>query len=127
MTTSEISLWNQLKQKKMCGMDFDRQRPILNFIVDFYCKDLMLAIEVDGSSHYNNEQADSVRQLALEAQGVRFIRFDDFMVKHDMKNVLAYIESWVETELAENGFVGRVKTIEWVEGLDEIGDFEGVD
>lgn len=126
MTRSEILLWNQLKQKKMCGMDFDRQRPILNYIVDFYCKDLMLAIEVDGSSHYNNEQADCIRQIALEAQGVRFIRFDDLMVKRDMKNVLAHLESWVEAEIKENGFVGRIKTIKWIEGKDEIGDFAGI-
>ena len=41
MTFSEVLLWNELKQKKMLGHDFDRQRPIDNYIVDFYCKDLM--------------------------------------------------------------------------------------
>lgn len=51
MTFSEVLLWNELKQKKMLEMDFDRQRPVINYIVDFYCKDLMLAIEVDGGSH----------------------------------------------------------------------------
>jgi very-short-patch-repair endonuclease len=55
MTLSEVLLWDQLKQKKIHGFDFDRQRPIDNFIVDFYCKDLMLAIEVDGSSHNHEE------------------------------------------------------------------------
>jgi very-short-patch-repair endonuclease len=44
MTLSEVLLWNELKQKKMKGYDFDRQRPIDNFIVDFYCKDLMLGL-----------------------------------------------------------------------------------
>ena len=51
MTLSEVLLWNELKQKKMLGYDFDRQRPIDNFIVDFYCKELQLAIEIDGDTH----------------------------------------------------------------------------
>jgi len=48
MLLPEVLLWNELKNGKMLGFDFDRQRPIDQFIVDFYCKDLMLAIEVDG-------------------------------------------------------------------------------
>ena len=51
MTLCEAILWKELKQKQMMGFDFDWQRPIDNYIVDFYCKDLMLAIEVDGASH----------------------------------------------------------------------------
>jgi very-short-patch-repair endonuclease len=55
MTLSEVLLWNELKQKQMSGYDFDRQRPIGNFIVDFYCKDLFLVIEIDGDTHiYRN-------------------------------------------------------------------------
>ena len=51
-TFSEIMLWNHLKKKQMRGFDFDRQRPIDNYIVDFYCKDLFLAIEIDGERHH---------------------------------------------------------------------------
>ena len=58
MTLSEVLLWNELKQKKILGFDFDRQRPIDECIVDFYCKELMLAIEIDGASH-NFEDAHS--------------------------------------------------------------------
>ena len=97
MTLSEVLLWNELKQKKMKGYDFDRQRPIDNFIVDFYCKDLMLAIEIDGSSH-DTEKAhkkDLERQTRLETFGVRFLRFDDREVKCDMMNVLLEIEGWI--------------------------------
>ena len=81
-------LWNELKQKKMLGFDFDRQRPILNYIVDFYCKDLMLAIEIDGGSHDDNLEADEKRQLGLENAGVNFLRFDDQFVRNDIENVL---------------------------------------
>jgi Protein of unknown function (DUF559) len=51
MTLGEVLLWQRLKRKQMRGYDFDRQRPIDRYIVDFYCKDLKLAIEIDGSSH----------------------------------------------------------------------------
>ena len=56
---------------------FDRQRPIDQFIVDFYCKKLMLAIEIDGSSHDSSEaqKRDAERQGRLESLGVRFLRF----------------------------------------------------
>jgi very-short-patch-repair endonuclease len=56
MTFGEVLLWNELKEDMFWGFDFDRQRCIDNYIVDFYCKDLMLAIEIDGMSH-NYEEA----------------------------------------------------------------------
>ena len=103
MTLSEVLLWDQLKQKKMFGFDFDRQRPIDNFIVDFYCKDLMLAIEIDGSSHNLEEsfKADVKRQNILEKLGVRFLRFDDLEVKKEMSNVLRTIQYWIEENMKE--------------------------
>jgi very-short-patch-repair endonuclease len=55
MTLGEVLLWQRLKRKQMRGFDFDRQRPIYRYIVDFYCKDLKLAIEIDGSSHDSEE------------------------------------------------------------------------
>jgi len=106
MTFSEVLLWNELKQKKMLGMDFGRQRPILNYIVDFYCKDLMLAIEIDGDSHNNKFEEDKIRQKELENIGVRFLRFDDLEVKKDINNVLKTLQFWIEEEIKRNGFVG---------------------
>ncbi len=51
MTFSEVKLWNELKNEKMMCYDFDRQHSVWNYIVDFYCKDLFLAIEIDGITH----------------------------------------------------------------------------
>ena len=98
MTFSEVLLWDELKQKKMLGFDFDRQRPIDEFIVDFYCKDLQLAIEIDGDSHDSEEafEKDRKRQKRLEELGVRFLRFDDLEVKKEMNNVLRKIQHWIE-------------------------------
>ena len=95
-TLSEVLLWNELKSKKLLGFDFDRQKPLGNYIVDFYCKDLMLAIEVDGDSHDYKYEEDCARQAELEKLGVRFLRFDDASIKQDMPNVLRKIEEWVK-------------------------------
>lgn len=68
------------------GFDFDRQRCIDNYIVNFYCKDLMLAIEVDGSYHGWEEVSfkDDERQLKIESFGVTVIRFSEADMKNDM-------------------------------------------
>ena len=107
MTLCEKILWDELKGKKMMGFDFDRQRPIDNYIVDFYCKDLMLAIEVDGSSHSYDEVAkqDKIRQKKLEELGVRFLRFDDDDIKGNINGVLEIIKRWIE---ANPELVGRI-------------------
>ncbi|MBD2251973.1 endonuclease domain-containing protein [Nostoc parmelioides] len=99
MTPGEVTLWKHLKGKQMCGYDFDRQRPIDQFIVDFYCKKLMLAIEIDGSSHDSPEaqERDGERQRRLESLGVRFLRFREEEVCCDVEGVLRVIEDWVLT------------------------------
>jgi very-short-patch-repair endonuclease len=98
MTLGEVLLWQRLKRKQMRGYDFDRQKPIDRYIVDFYCKDLKLAIEIDGSSH-DGEAAkvnDDIRQERLESLGVRFLRFNDVDVKRNMEMVLDSIEQWID-------------------------------
>lgn len=97
MTLGEVILWQHLKGKQMLGYDFDRQRPIDQFIVDFYCKKLKLAIEIDGASHDSEEAQvrDVERQARLESLGVRFLRFREEDVRHQTQTVLAAIESWV--------------------------------
>ncbi len=97
MTLGEVILWKHLKGKQMHGYDFDRQRPIDRFIVDFYCKELMLAIEIDGASHNSEaaQQRDAERQARLESLGVRFLRFREGDVRDRPQQVLATIEAWV--------------------------------
>lgn len=76
-TNTEILLWGFLKGRQIRGYDFHRQKPIDEYIVDFFCNELMLAIEIDGISHAGKEKYDSERQTKLEKLGVRFLRFDD--------------------------------------------------
>lgn len=97
MTFSEVKLWNELKNGKMMGYDFDRQRPIGNYIVDFYCKDLQLALEVDGITHLDEKVIlkDEVRQDELEMLDVKFLRFDALAVVNNIGDVIREIENWI--------------------------------
>jgi very-short-patch-repair endonuclease len=96
MTISEAMLWKGLKQKQL-GYDFDRQRPIHEHIVDFYCKELKLAIEIDGESHDHSDAYlnDIKRQEKLESLGIHFLRFDDEDVKANVDHVIAAIGDWI--------------------------------
>jgi very-short-patch-repair endonuclease len=108
MTVPELLLWQHLKGRKMLDMDFDRQRPIFNYIVDFYCKDVMLAIEVDGSSHDNTQEQDAIRQQELEQMGVRFLRITNDEVIKDINNVLRTIALWLTNTIETEGRIGLV-------------------
>ena len=94
-TNTEILLWKYLKDKQLCGLDFHRQKPIDEFIVDFYCPELMLAIEIDGLSHIGKEEYDMERQSKLEKLGVRFLRFKDEDVFYNSDFVMREIEKWI--------------------------------
>jgi very-short-patch-repair endonuclease len=76
----------------MLGYDFDRQKPIDNFIVDFFCSELMLAIEIDGETHNYKISRDRERQKRLEGLGVWFLRFTDDEVKQNIEGVVEEIE-----------------------------------
>ncbi len=80
----------------MTEYKFNRQKPLGNYIVDFYCKALNLVIEIDGSSHDNKFDQDLSRQKELEILGLTLLRFTDLQVKKDMNNVLRAIELWIE-------------------------------
>jgi very-short-patch-repair endonuclease len=89
---SEVILWRALKGKSL-KVEFHRQVPLLEFIVDFYCHELKLVIEIDGSSHQYDEsfKDDMIRQQLIENYGVTFIRFLDSDVKNNLENVLKEI------------------------------------
>ena len=93
---SEISFWNQVKAKQMKGYQFLRQKPIGNYIVDFFCSKLHLVIEIDGESHLDQEEADIKKQQYLESIGLTLLRFDNDQIKHDMNGVLIKIDEWIE-------------------------------
>ena len=97
MTLGEIALWREIKGKKL-GVRFSRQIPIDQYIVDFYCKNLQLAIEVDGSIHFKDEQQnkDIFRQNRLESLGVVLVRFNDLDVKNNLSLVLKELKNTIK-------------------------------
>ena len=94
-TPAEVMLWRHLKGKQVMGFDFHRQSPIDDYIVDFYCPELRLAIEIDGDSHGLKCEQDQLRQRRLESLGVRVQRFSERDVRGNTEGVLATIEEWV--------------------------------
>lgn len=95
-TLSEVLLWQQLKGRKLRGYDFHRQKPIDNYIVDFYCPELQLVIEIDGYSHREKVEQDQERQSKLESFGITVLRFLDEDVKNNMYGVMQSIDQWIQ-------------------------------
>ena len=100
-TLGEVLLWNELKRKQMMGYDFHRQKPIGEYIVDFYCPQLRLVIEIDGDRNFMREKKDAERQQKLEGVGLRFLRLDDLDVKFQIEKVLVTIRQWIEQHKEE--------------------------
>jgi very-short-patch-repair endonuclease len=99
MTKAEACLWKYaLRAKQMRGFGFRRQRPALQYIADFMCKELMLIIEVDGITHTHEGAAerDAKRQSALEQAGFRVLRFTDDAVLKNMSYVIRDIEQVID-------------------------------
>lgn len=92
---SEVLLWQNLKKKLGLGYDFHRQKPISKYIVDFFCPELMLAIEIDGVTHNDKLDRDRIRQNHLEQLGISFLRFTDNEVKSNLPGVLEAIQVWI--------------------------------
>jgi len=103
-TLPEILLWKNLKRRTL-GYEFHRQVPINEFIVDFYCHELHLAIEIDGYTHDYNFENDEFRQSRLEDLGVRFIRFSDTDIKRNLNDVLRALQIVISEIESENQIV----------------------
>lgn len=92
---SEVIFWNQVRAKSFHNIDFDRQRIIGNYIVDFYVKKLGLVIEIDGWSHDLKETYDEVRQKYLDSLGFKIFRVTDFDVKNNLGFVIKGLEDFI--------------------------------
>jgi very-short-patch-repair endonuclease len=96
-TKSEGNLWLKvLKARKLKGYQFLRQRPIGKYIVDFFCKELKLIIELDGITHTEKEKYDLIREKYLKNLGYNFIRISDNDVMNNLNGVFMYLENWIE-------------------------------
>ncbi len=89
---SEVLFWNKVKRKQFLGLDFDRQKIIGNYIVDFFCIDKGVVIEIDGSSHNDKGNYDIDHDLFLESLGLIVIRISVKDIMQDMTTVMKRLE-----------------------------------
>ena len=96
MTDAEQLLWQKLRRKQILGLQFYRQKPILNFIVDFYCPAANLVIECDGGQHYTEDglEADQARDEALSELGLVVLRFSNRQILTETDAVVEQIH-WI--------------------------------
>lgn len=93
---SEVLLWKQIKNRQLLGLDFDRQKIIGNYIVDFFCAEIGLVIEVDGDSHNEKIEYDTIRDDFLKALELTVIHIRDFEVKSNLAEVMEHLKNFVE-------------------------------
>ncbi len=93
MTDAERALWQKLRGKQIEGVQFYRQRPIGQYIVDFYAPAVRLVVELDGGQHFEGEEQarDAQRDKALRARGLCVLRFDNRQVPTEMEAVLEQV------------------------------------
>jgi len=104
-TNAKIRLWCEvLRNSQLFGYPFLRQRPIGNYIADFFCKELKLIIEVDGLSHQFEEvvKADQKREIELLDLGYNILRINDDEVMNDLPNVIRTLQFWIEAFQEKN-------------------------
>lgn len=92
---SEVLFWKKVRAKKFHKIDFDRQRIIGNYIVDFYVKTLGLIIEIDGSSHDEKQVYDGIREEYLESLGLLIFRITDFDVRNNLSVTMKELENFI--------------------------------
>ncbi len=93
---AEVIFWNHVKNKQILSLDFDRQKIIGNFIVDFYIKKIGLAIEIDGNSHTNEKyDYDRNREIILKSYGLHIWRVSDSDVINNTNGVFRHLEEYI--------------------------------
>jgi len=88
---SEVLLWQQIKSGQLYGLDFDRQKIIGNYIVDFYCSQKSIVIEIDGESHNEKFEYDIKRKEYLRSLGLEIIQLLDIDIKKNLDDVMTYL------------------------------------
>jgi very-short-patch-repair endonuclease len=100
MPEPEKLMWTRLRAKQINGYKFRRQYSVGKYIIDFYCPEAKLAIEIDGDSHFTDEQIqhDCMRQKFIETKAIRFLRFTNKDIFENIEGVLFTIEKFLSHE-----------------------------
>lgn len=101
MTKEEVILWSHLRRKQILGVKFLRQKPMYGYILDFYCADIKLAIEIDGSQHYEASytQQDKYRDTNLSKHGICVVRYSNAEINYSINEVLEDIHNRVRAKI----------------------------
>lgn len=94
-TLAETKVWKSILKKKQTGYIFVRQKPMWSFILDFYCSELLLAIEIDGSSHNDKQDYDNQRDERMRHHGIKTVR----ITNHDVFTNLSWVYDWIQEEV----------------------------
>lgn len=102
MPPAEILLWSRLRKKQVLGLRFCRQKPLLNYIVDFYCYNAKLVIECDGGQHFekNHMQSDQERDDQLNQKGILVLRFDNLQITSQLDAVMQKIYETIKSRIS---------------------------
>ena len=105
---SEVIFWNLVKRKQFLSLDFERQKIVGNYIVDFYCPQLDLIVEIDGISHDYKGEYDLVRDKFLKELGLQIVRFEDSQIKNNLDIVMSsFYEFCKSLKLEINGSIEK--------------------
>jgi len=102
MTDSEIILWRYLRRKQVLNIKFNRQKPIHNYVVDFFAAQIKLAIEIDGEQHFMDSglQSDQKRDNIMEKLNIKVLRFKNIEIFKNLDEVLEEIQRHCEERLS---------------------------
>ena len=103
MTDVEQLLWQRLRRKQIAGVQFYRQKPLLEYVVDFYCAVARLVVEIDGGQHFEaaHQHRDLLRDQALEQLGLMVLRFDNHQVLNELEAVVEVIDGVVRGRVGD--------------------------
>ena len=104
LTPEEAVLWTQLKAKGLDGSKWRKQHSVGNYILDFYCPEAKLCVELDGERHYTFEGAreDDVRTSFLNKNGIRVVRFENRLIWENLQGVIDTIKQELKNVKIEN-------------------------
>ena len=100
-TEAEELIWQRLRNHQLLGSKFRRQHNIERFIVDFYCAEASLVVEVDGPIHQYQKEEDAIRQEFIESQGLRLVRFSNNDILNNLNGVINHISSLLSLQMQE--------------------------
>ena len=98
-TKAEEIFWRAVRRKRLCGLKFIRQKPLLGYIADFYCAELKLVIEIDGGIHDHSEEYDRRRSAKLNDKGITVLRFKNEQIINDLRGVLSNLKQTLSSFL----------------------------